>query len=125
MVAASFGLPALSNSTKRVAAKTTSSNHIPNKVNFSSWRCWTPVVGPIYRRLLASARHPHGYSSSLFCDGAAGAAGCGRVFALQAQHLALLDTLSALLTQESKPPVIVRQAAYTPSHSAFSRLGLD
>ncbi|ASV54096.1 Secretion monitor precursor [Lelliottia jeotgali] len=41
---------------------------------------------------------------------------------VQAQHLALLDTLNALLTQESKPPVIVRQmtnTAFIP-HAAFS-----
>jgi secretion monitor len=125
MVAASFGLPALSNSHE--TRRRENDGQQPQsriKLISPSWRCWTPVVDPIYRRLLASACHPHGYSPSLICDGAAGAAGCGRVFALQAQHLALLDTLSALLTQESKPPVIVRQAAYTPPILHFC-LGLD
>jgi len=41
---------------------------------------------------------------------------------VQAHHLALLDTLNTLLTQQSEPPIIVRQvalAAFYPQ-SVFS-----
>jgi secretion monitor len=121
MVAASFGLPALSNSHETATpAKATPAITIRAKLISPSWRCWRESPAQLYRRLLASARHSHRYSSSLFAMAPQALPVAEETSPLQAQHLALLDTLSALLTQDSTPPVVIRQAAYIPSsYSAF------
>jgi secretion monitor len=121
MVAASFGLPALSNSAEAATpTKTSTSKHDLNtRVNFTNLALLEANRRPISPLITGISTPSVRLSAISLCDGAAGNACCGRTLPVQAQHLALLDTLNALLTQDSQPPVMVRQTAQPVRSSCF------